>query len=58
MAICPDAPHADLATRPATPQPARRQRMLPPISAGSRGPQGQADAGRAGFHLTPGNARE
>ena len=32
MAICPNDPHADLATRPATPQPVRRHRMLrPPI---------------------------
>jgi len=30
MAIFPDSPHADLATRPATPQTVRRHRMLHP----------------------------
>ena len=36
MAICPDDPHADLATHPATPQTVRRHRMLrPPLHEAS-----------------------
>jgi len=35
MAIFHHGPHADVATRPATPQPVRRHRMLrPPLEAG------------------------